>query len=685
MDATQAQGAEDALEIPENSLFSHAQIRKGQLGFYRDAKQAAREGRVLFANAPTGIGKTAAALAGVLEEAIPAGRKVLFLTNRNSHHIQAIIESKAIEKVRKAQLARLRPGKPRILAVDKIGKDRMCLRLYGKSERPPFLLCEIAHCKYQEAKKEHVDMLLQTQMSAKEASEIGHEKGFCAHQVALAASAEADLVVCDYSYLFDSGIREIVLAKMKTTLANCDVIIDEAHNLPDRVRAIGEEAIDEKTMKNAIRGVSQIRRMAAEGEAQFVVQECDALSHHMRTVLSPGISTAVDRHAGNAENRLGDSEIAFIGKKIGQSTLLGGKIGAEGGVEKTVAERIDFVCGFFLEAMAKGRGDEEFAGVMALRQLSGFLKASGEAARGNRRWGVFARRGELRGMFEMKTSLFDPSEISAYVFGEAHSCVLMSGTLIGKEALRGLLGISGKKSMGLEMGQYESPFDDARQPIAICTAASSRLKARSDDEKMQQMAWIINEAAEACRPHSLAIFYPSYEYMEMLSERVRLPGYSSEKEERKEGHARVEARKGRLEGHGDKAKPLALHGVVGGAYYEGMDFRNNPFKLIILAGYPYPKVSPPHKAYEEFLSQKFNNEDMGRKYASVLPASVRALQCIGRGIRKAEDWCYCLMIDDRFTANMEFLPQAMVERMRKVQPDMVSDEITQFMKKMDGE
>src|SRR5256712_6995354 len=50
------------------------------------------------------------------------------------------------------------------------------------------------------------------------------------------AASRANLVVCDYNYLF-SEILERFLPRLGRSLDELVVIVDEAHNLPDRIRA----------------------------------------------------------------------------------------------------------------------------------------------------------------------------------------------------------------------------------------------------------------------------------------------------------------------------------------------------------------------------------------------------------------------------------------------------------------
>src|SRR3989454_10880796 len=75
---------------PVRSLFPFDRVRDSQAAFLEDARRAIADGKHLVAHAPTGLGKTAVALAAGLEVARPEGKLVLFLTSKQSQHRIAI-------------------------------------------------------------------------------------------------------------------------------------------------------------------------------------------------------------------------------------------------------------------------------------------------------------------------------------------------------------------------------------------------------------------------------------------------------------------------------------------------------------------------------------------------------------------------------------------------------------------
>ena len=88
-----------------------------------DGIDALKNGGFLLAAAPTGIGKTAAALASALNAAnqseSPEIPKIMFLTGRQSQHRIVVDTIREINK-------RLPSGFSRVKVVDIIGRESMC-------------------------------------------------------------------------------------------------------------------------------------------------------------------------------------------------------------------------------------------------------------------------------------------------------------------------------------------------------------------------------------------------------------------------------------------------------------------------------------------------------------------------------------------------------------------------------
>src|SRR3989338_8658751 len=79
-------------------LFPHAEMRDGQKELVNDFYTTLTQGKILLAHAPTGLGKTASALAVAIEVALQQKKRIFFLTNRHTQHRIAIETIKMIRE-----------------------------------------------------------------------------------------------------------------------------------------------------------------------------------------------------------------------------------------------------------------------------------------------------------------------------------------------------------------------------------------------------------------------------------------------------------------------------------------------------------------------------------------------------------------------------------------------------------
>jgi DNA excision repair protein ERCC-2 len=95
------------------------------------------------------------------------------------------------------------------------------------------------------------------------------------------------------------------------------------------------------------------------------------------------------------------------------------------------------------------------------------------------------------------------------------------------------------------------------------------------------------------------------------------------------------------------AKNAILFGVMGGSLSEGVDYKNNLIKGIIIVGIPLAKPSLELKARIDYLDNKFDGK--GDNYAYKIPAMIRVIQATGRAIRNEKDKAIIVFMDKRYT------------------------------------
>src|SRR3989442_15587509 len=96
------------------------------------------------------------------------------------------------------------------------------------------------------------------------------------------AAARANLVVCDYNYVF-SEILERFLPRLGRGLDDLILVVDEAHNLPERIRAhLGGDL----SLQNLLKTAKEARSIDGEGSHQLAAV-AEAMERYL-LVLPPG-------------------------------------------------------------------------------------------------------------------------------------------------------------------------------------------------------------------------------------------------------------------------------------------------------------------------------------------------------------------------------------------------------------
>ena len=207
-------------------FFAHDSLREGQKEMLEDSISALKMNGHHLAAAPTGIGKTAAALAAALETSSQSvNKKIFFLTGRQSQHKIVIETIREINKSLDFQ---------NIKCVDLIGRQSMCIELdlfSGKCN------CEGGISKGKEIQYTRFsEEILEKPLHVDEVISKARGRLLCPWKALRNSAKDADIIVCDYNHLFIDAIRESSLPGLGVSLEDIIIVVDEAHNLPDRIR-----------------------------------------------------------------------------------------------------------------------------------------------------------------------------------------------------------------------------------------------------------------------------------------------------------------------------------------------------------------------------------------------------------------------------------------------------------------
>jgi len=584
-------------------LFPHDRIRSGQDQLIKDIEKAFEKKKVILAHAPTGLGKTASALSVALSYALKENKKILFLTNRHTQHQIAVNTLKLIKTNKGVNIS----------CVDLIGKRWMCNQeisgLFG-NEFNEFCktIVEKGECEFYNNVKNKKDLTVEAKILVKnlntqgplhneEIISLSSDEKMCSYEVSLALAKEAKVIIGDYYYLFNPFVQNTFFSKLSLEMEDIILIVDEGHNLPNRITEMLSNSLTSNIIKNA---VMEAKKYSYNGliiwlqELARVLNEMADFENHDRDkeklvkkeLLTSGLSKVVDYDEFINELEIAADEVR---KKQRKSYL--------GGISN------------FLEAW-KGE-DKGFARI------------------------VSQKTGMYGDVNIISYTCLDPRIVTEDIFKRIHSGIIMSGTLKPTFMYKDVLGIEN----GIE-NEYGSPFPVENKLSLIIPETSTKYTARG--EGMYKNIAEICSSISRLVPGNLAFFFPSYDLRDKISNHISIDKklFWEKKEMSKE------EKESFLEGFkAEKDKGGVLLGVTGANFAEGVDFPGDLLKGVVVVGLPLAKPDLKTKEIIKYYEDKFGK---GWDYGYIFPAMSKCIQSAGRCIRSETDKGVVIFLDERF-------------------------------------
>lgn len=585
-------------------FFPFPKMRPGQARFVQDVRTSLKDRKVLVAQVPTGVGKTAGVLSPALEVAARSRSKVFFLTSKQSQHKVVVDTLKLTEKVSGTD----------IVVSDMISKKAMCPRPESEQmgARAFGEFCQTAMmegtCKYYETDDEPVFRTLgQTIHHVEEAVQLSSEETVCPYKALTEVAQIADVVVLDYNHFF-SDLLNVTLDRFQATLEDSILIVDEAHNLPDRIRSHLTWRLTPRMLQDA---AAEARRHGAHPSAKFLM----LLSEHVSRNFT----------AREEEKVEPDALLGMVRELLTKTFRL---------AQPDLHEVLDD-----LEEVADAVLKEE--PVSACEDVVAFLKRWPERR-------VVPERSVLR-MWDpeieaLTYKILDAANLSRRIFEKVHGAVLMSGTLYPMKMYGHILGVPTERGV---YERYPNPFPEENRRVVVDPSVSSKMTDRGP-EMYRKIASTLTEVGEVT-PGNVAAFFPSYAFMDEVANRLPRTDRRVLVEERSFDKARRESMVGDLRGAGGEALLLA---VQGGSLSEGYDFvtdgGDNLLKGVLVVGVPYAAPTLEVKALRAFFDEAFG-QGAGWKYGYLAPAMQRTLQAAGRAVRAGHHRAFVGLLDRRFS------------------------------------
>ncbi|MEM8931657.1 MAG: helicase C-terminal domain-containing protein, partial [Acidobacteriota bacterium] len=580
--------------------FPYPEMRKGQ-DTILEAVGRALDGRDhLFVEAPTGIGKTVAALHPTLQYALEHDLKVYVLTAKTLQQDMATAVVSLLNRDGVFRSLRLR-AKAKMCANDQV----LCHEEYCPYAKDYYLKLQRTGV-IPRLLEDYETLLPDLIHSTARKAEV------CPFEVSLELGQHVQVMVCDYNYAFDPYVA-LGDFTADAELDNTVLVIDEIHNLVDRGRRYYSPALSSIRCREAAEAV-------ALGGAPIHHQLAELCLKLGRLIAD----TVVDhRPAGGErswalEQNFPDEALWRLRPKFDRAFVDYLEHRRE---TKTLTADDLFVDLYF----------EFLRFLSVLMQIDDAFSCTLEQEDASR--GYYVGTPDHR----FKILCKDPSRFLGEIINRCHSVIGLSATLSPPEFYRDLLGFDPHRFSHLRL---PNPFPTENRRVVIDASVATAYRERAAN--VGRIGERLAELAEAVPGNTLALF-PSYRFLADVAGFVRPSSKRVLVQNPGDGDRQREEILDTLRSaiFGD----VLLLAVAGGVFAEGVDYPGDVLKAVAVVGPCLPGLTLEQQLLQAYYDERF---DRGFEYAFVVPGMTRVVQAAGRLIRSPDDQGVIALFDKRF-------------------------------------
>ena len=554
--------------------------REGQYKLVGDVYRTIHRKKILFIQAPTGTGKTISALFPAIRAVGEnLGDKIFYLTAKTITRTVA----KDTCDLLKAKGYR---GKVIVLTA----KEKMC-PCEEMDCNPSNCLRAKGH--YDRVNDAVYDLITTEEDFTRERMLAQAEKyQVCPFEMSLDASLYADIIICDYNYVFDPNVY---LKRFFSEEEKGDYIflVDEAHNLVER----GREMYSAVLVKEEILTVKKLVR-GKDRKLEATLEKCNRQMLEWKR----------------------ECETYTIYESIGAFAFS--------------LMRLMSLLDIFLQSrgeMPERKEVTEF--YLNLRHFMNMFERVDENY-------VLYSDFDETDRFCLHLYCVNPSVNLQECLERGKSTIFFSATLLPVNYYKNLL--SSKKD---NYAVYaDSAFREEQRLLFIGRDVSSLYTRRTLGE-FHRIALYIQQVLRAKKGNYL-IFFPSYRFMEDVYEQFLAVNEQEADCMMQSGNMNEADREEFIQEFSNpRGKSLAAFCVLGGIFSEGIDLKEDLLIGVLIVGTGLPQICNQREILKEYYQEE---NGQGFDYAYQYPGMNKVLQAAGRVIRTASDRGIIGLLDDRF-------------------------------------
>ncbi|GBF09800.1 putative DNA repair helicase Rad3 [Aeropyrum pernix] len=578
-------------------VFPYGSWRKGQRELAEEVRRSVSEGELLLASAPTGFGKTAAVIYGLLSA---EAERVLYLV-RTVNEIDPVVRELKRFGARFTFLFSAR---------------RMCPLMTSEGSLPSvedfWGNCRIARAKGVCSYYEELSSLDEAEVAQyvrsrpvisayRLAWDIAKFKGACPFFALKGLVEDSQFIVATYPYLFKEDIFRSFLEPYD--YGDFVAVVDEAHSLLN-IHSLHEYRVSQRDLDLALKEVKEYASSARDFMAwlESVLEKVSRLKVSRITLLDkqPFLEGLDDLSV------VEDVVETIRTRKAEEALSLSGPSGI--GRVKTISSRI-------------------YSWLSVLVRDDSYL---------------FAEKDES-GMLWLIATPLDPSRVVKEPLEKVKAAVLLSGTMPSTKLYMEVLGVS-RSFKFVDVNLMYGARGFGRFFTIVAADVTTAYRSRGDS--MYRLIASRIAMADRLLPGLKLAVYPSYEVMYRVVERlpadvetiVETRGISLDEVE-----AKILAR--------DPGEKIIINAVAGGKLVEGVEFVDyegrNLLSTVIVVGVPFPQPDDYTRKHLEVMASRIGVSN-ARKLVYLVNPMIKVRQALGRGIRGPEDRALYILMDYRY-------------------------------------
>ena len=599
------------------------EYRPGQRELVRFISNTVDDRMSPVVEAGTGTGKTVSALAATLPTVLERGMKVIYLTRTKSQQKQVIREAAAIGhgilcvglQGRTAASCPMMRDDPDLAS----GTSEEISKLCSEYKRRDAGECR---CRFY-ANIEHTDIDSWVERIREEHPEpegfarLCEEAELCPYEMLKYALPHADVIAASYPFVFMPQILARLVDWIGIPLHRTVIVVDEAHNLPDYLRDVqtfeySRAALDLAEKEARENGDSEVHEGLTVTDIAGVFREVLGYAVKEYLIDDDGILPPYFLE-DELMSRLGMTSVSIM--RIVQALE---------DIGDSIAER----------KKQRRKLPRSYIGSMG-RFMRAWLTGSEDCH-------VRLVLGGDNPCFQ--SYCMDPSGASDPL-NECFASVHMSGTLEPIDAYIRDIGLD--RAVPTTLNGF---FPRENLLTLYSDEVSMRYEDRFIESNYARLSQLLYDTVNSVRVNT-AVFFPSYQFMDRmlddgvasdLGRDIYYERRDMPQEELMEVFDSFRTSEGSV-----------LFCVTGGRISEGLDFPDKSLELAVLIGIPYPKPTAKMRAMTRYYDAKFGD---GRLYVSIIPASRKMRQSIGRLIRSETDRGVAVILDRRATSLRDISP-----------------------------